>query len=733
MSTGSMRNTIISFIPGAVMAIALWILPPLAGGPVAAQAFASLGLAGAQAFIAVSLGLGLMSLVKCEERSPVAEAGVSLFLGIGVIGLLTLLFGLGGAFSVMAIRVAMSVLAVALSPLLAAWIRRYSRYQRSRKHAITAGTHIPAMIVITVIGLLLCLHATLPPLAFDALEYHLAVPRQWLHQGQIAPIAGNFFSHQPFTGELNFLVSLALGGDALPSVPKWLNLFGLAGIVCVVFGWCKAKGIDQSMRSLAAAMVVTTPIIYKISTDALIDVWVVLGVVSAFHMWHRWILTRRGGALAIAALSLGIITTLKHPATVIWVVPMLVFCLWTLQWHRVAPHEWILSLLALTILAAIPGLPWLIKEWSWTGNPWFPLGYGLFGGRGWSDAQSALLVGGHGLRLPFSLDHWADVWHRRDVLGPCPISLFAGSVLFARRRHRRGLVGSTLGATVLAYLIWNMLGQSADRFLAPAAVVLVVFGVGGLESIVAWTRRWMGAKREALGYLALLAPLVEITFNLHLFAWLLPLALLLAGMILLALRRRDSPLHTLALVIPAGLVAVLILIGEMQIRDTPLMRFDYLIGRRSWGEVTEGIPHLQAHRYLNQIVKPEGAVLFVYESRSFTLDSPAVMGTIFDGQALREFVGGAHDLEGLLQRLHMAGVSHVLVNPYEGERLLNTYLGGAAASHGGPLAPLDPVWNFPVPLNREEVLLVRDFLDWADQSADWRLGRLTITALPDES
>lgn len=697
-----------------VQGAALWALPPLAAGPVWAQSLAAAGLAGVHLVVGLGLGLAVLRVVRCPLRSELGEGAAALFLGVGLLGTVVLLLGLLGLCGVGPLRVLMTLLAVAVSPLSGPRLAGLRHSARPRPAELPAHA-IGALMVVVV-----ALQAATPPSAFDALEYHLAVPRLWLRAGRIAPVPGNFFSHQPFGAEMNFLLGLALGADRLPTVPKFFNLGGLLAVMGLVLALARVLGMGRGARGVAVLAVAATPLTVKVCSDAFVDIWVVLGVLTAVKTWHRWLVSRRPGALIVAALALGTLMTLKHTATVIWVLPLLGLFAWTILSHRLCPPEWIISGAVLLVLALLPAAPWYLKEWLWTGNPIFPLGHGVLGGEGWSATQSQLLVGGHGLRSPLTGAFWVDAGARPLTVSPLCLSLGVGALGFAWRRRVRGLVGSTLGATVAAYLLWNLLAHSADRFIAPAAALLAPLGVGGLWAVFAWARRRLGRQWASLGALAAVVPLGEMLLWLRgsalAEAFALAGTLALGALAVMGRRVRAATVAGWAGLVPAAALTGLVLHSLSVAPQTPLDNLAWLSGRQSWSAFAAGLPHLQASQYLNGIERPQGRVLLIYESRTFNLDAPAVMGTVFDGQPLRDFVRGASALEEVHARLRAAGISHVFLNLFERDRLAATYFGGADA------AAIRRLWDFPTPLREEEHRLIERFEAWAQREAVFRIG-----------
>jgi len=694
--------------------LGIWCLPQLADGRIFVQALGAAGLALIQATATLGLGLALMRSLRCSLRDPLAESGAALFLGVGVVSLCALSLGLAGHCSAPLLRVSFSLLAVAASPLTSTWFMRTAQALMLTRALSPVSLILSALT--TLLFALLALRAAMPPQAYDVLTYHLAVPKIWLREGAVFPVPGNMYSHQPFLGEMNFLVGLALFPGSMVVTATFMNIVALAATMGLVRALARSHGVGRGASGAAALLVGFTPQVYRVCTDALVDIWVVLGVVAALHLWHRWLRTRKLGTLIAAALMLGFLATVKQPAAVIWCTPIGLMCLWTLISRPLTVRGRILALATPIAFGALPVLVWCAKETAWSGNPFFPLGYGVFGGTGWSEAQATLLVGGHGLRGPLELAFWHDAWTRIETTSPYTGALLAAALLWAWRRRKRGVI-PIVAVTIAAHLIWNLLAGSADRFALPMVALLTPLGVGGLWSALAWARRRLSHTNARWMMLLATLPILEFlratsadptAFR---FAAIAACAVFLAALALD--RARSATQAAVAALIPLALVASLVTSNEFPGLGSARYRLARLGEGGMPRQILFWLPHLQASRALNVIEKPAGKVMLVYEARTFHLDAPAVMGTVFDGQPLRDFVRGAAHLDEVLNRLREAGVTHVVINPIERTRLVNTYFGGGDEGDPFNITPSRPLWDFPTPLSEREWNLVEQFHEWA--------------------
>jgi hypothetical protein len=73
-------------------------------------------------------------------------------------------------------------------------------------------------------------------------------------------------------------------------------------------------------------------------------------------------------------------------------------------------REWLRPALEFSVLAVGVAATWYLKRWVETGNPFFPLWYGVLGGRDWSPELQAPFERGmfywYGMRKTW----WTFVW-----------------------------------------------------------------------------------------------------------------------------------------------------------------------------------------------------------------------------------------------------------------------------------------------------------------------------------
>jgi len=99
-----------------------------------------------------------------------------------------------------------------------------------RSFTIEHGISRWFLLLLGIILVLSLLPALSPPVHYDALTYHLALPRQYIDSNGISPELEWLRSGMPQTGEMIFTWALSAGNDSIPAVIGWMfatiTLFG---------------------------------------------------------------------------------------------------------------------------------------------------------------------------------------------------------------------------------------------------------------------------------------------------------------------------------------------------------------------------------------------------------------------------------------------------------------------------------------------------------------------------
>lgn len=328
-----------------------------------------------------ALGMGRMIVHRFEEAFSLLESNLlALMLGLAVLAIAILASGLIGWLNSLII---FGILALAGIVSTQEW----SAIGSLIRQKITGFRFSPAKnlyemllgIMLVIFLPLLLLNALSPVWDYDALVYHLEIPRQFLAQGRIYFDPEVFRSAYPFLGEMLFLIGLVFKVDAFA---KLINLTYSILLVLSVYAFGK-RFLGRETALIAAGILIGTPSIPFWATWVSIDfAWagyefwslyiIILWLANAKKDSYRW--------LALAGILSGLAASTKYLSLATMVIVSAIILWQSLGSLNRLTTTTLKNLLVFGISAGLVMSPWYLKNWIWTGNPIYPL---IWGGPGW--------------------------------------------------------------------------------------------------------------------------------------------------------------------------------------------------------------------------------------------------------------------------------------------------------------------------------------------------------------
>ncbi len=376
------------------------------------------------------------------------------------------------------------------------------------------------VLVIPAVGLL-AVACCCPPrtawrveaFGYDAVTYHLQIPRQWLQLGRMSPLPHNVYSYFPNLMEVGFMQLGAMRGSMRDAVLAAQLFHASTGALAAgAVGLLIAKRFGTAAGFVGAAVLVATPWAVIVASSAYNEMLAMALGASALLL----VLDARGltwrGALAVGLL-LGAATMAKLTAGPMLALPIGLIVLLRPQGRGDASGQsWSIALRHTAVVAVgivMVLCPYLARNAVWAGNPVFPFATETFGAAHWSDAQVATWHDVHwparsvdqrivrlGSQWAFN-DGYAGLWASPSWPGPDDARQFErigvpSLVLLAaivacvglfRSAGGRKLVGPMVLLTVLQLVVWLIATKQASRYafftLLPGSV-LIGAGCGAL-------------------------------------------------------------------------------------------------------------------------------------------------------------------------------------------------------------------------------------------------------------
>ena len=459
----------------------------LPGLPAFGEAFAraAAGLTGALLVGAAACAAGAVVLRRLgwQTTSRIEQLVFAWTIGVGVVAYGSLLLAALRIYRPLAVGVFVAVLLLT------------SRANQTAPDSAAVGLkdrRLPerqaiAWLVLVAAALGFGLIAALAPeKEFDALWYHLYLPRLWLETGHPVDLVEEYVSLYPLTWELVFGAGMTLGGVIAAKLLHFTCLPLLALLV-----WRAARSATGQSAPAAAAFVVTTPTLLWESSTAYIDLALALHVAAGAYALAQYVERNERPWGLVAALQLGLAAATKHLGIITAIIALAVFAGAALRRGR-RPAAVMRAVALLALIAALVPSPWYLRSWLASGNPVFPEMYSLFG---------AAPPGRWDARATDSLKRFTDHFGRGRTAGalallPWDVSVhgaaFAGSLgpmfllllpaLLMRRSARS--VG-WLAAGIVAYgAVWASPVASLQlRFLMPIVPPLALLAAAALDHV----------------------------------------------------------------------------------------------------------------------------------------------------------------------------------------------------------------------------------------------------------
>src|ERR1043166_5930812 len=413
------------------------------------------------AMYAAAFAVGSVAIDRLTPKKDLLAALFSLAVGFWVLAVATLCVG---AVSVASIPWGLVLMACWVLPAPRSYLRRQA----------SVGTPWPKVMLALVIAAAVVnvAGAMSPPFEYDELEYHLGSLADYQPVGRIVFLPHNFYSNLPQLAEMLYLLAMTTSSDIAAKLVHWS--FGVIGTVAV---YAVATRLwSRNIGMTAAALFYCVPFVQDLSSTARIDLVTTFFAVLAFVA----LLTE---STWLSAMMAGCAVATKWTAVPIVLLPVMIF---SFKSVRVTSGH--------CLLAAAFVLPWLLKNWLLTGNPVYPLLYGVFPNPHWSAQQAALFAQKHyphfglmGLRQLWELP-WQVSFTEN---GAVPVLLMmAPLILLARNAARPARRAAWM--FVAAYAGWYLLTFRPWRFLFPAFPLAAMVGAYALEVVGKWIRMAVG-------------------------------------------------------------------------------------------------------------------------------------------------------------------------------------------------------------------------------------------------
>ena len=571
------------------------------------------------------LGNKILNVLNLASMGKKEAWPLSCLLGLFILGMIAYFLGIIGLLYVWLFRVLSLGLFISA---LVHWIVKTRR--KAEMERISESDKWTKMLWICFILLsLVCLMYTLtPPIQSDGLRYHLAAPQEYIKQHRIHYIPLSALSNSPFLVEMLFLYGMLLGGDLLAQLlhfSLWVLAIFLIRSFVLYFGGC-GENNDRAFPAKNAVGLFAGLLFGSIPAVAILGCWPFidngiaawfLGFVFCICLYRQ---KKESGLLLLSGIFGGAALGTKYT-----MIPMILLgCLIIFILDLFDRKFSILSPLTIGITALILALPWFLKNLIYTGNPFYPLLYGIFDGKDWSAANASFYAAkaagkgfGNSLPLLFLSPFNATFhWDKFESFNPGPLFLFLlpfliGSLFLLLKKEKRDIFIILISFSIAYYVMW-FFGYQSTRFLIPFY---------GLSAI-------------------------------------------LAGLVLLEIKRISLPASG---IFSAGLFLCLIYSSLWSCRwilteasPHPLPAFLGMKSREQY--LSESLDYYPGIRAVNDIVPPDETVLCIGEHRAYYFKPELLISDWFDTPVILDLIRKTKNNDAIFALLKERKCTHLFYN-----------------------------------------------------------------------
>ncbi len=310
--------------------------------------------------ISIAGGIG-RRIIRLPGQPELERSFFQLCLGLGIASLFILLAGLFTPF----LRIIIWAGSLVASVIFWRSIRDWWKDALTFRLLVSETTASMRWIIGLVIGLILMagLTASAPPIQYDALTYHLALPRLYLEQNHIPALSDWVRSGMPQTGEMIHTWAMTLASGSAAALTGWLT-GGLALLALVSF---MKRVISPAAGWIGAAALLAGSSVAAALGWAYIDWFCLAFGLAALLGWAHYRESGNPRELFLTGIFCGLAFATKYTGGIILAGLGILILIRTGQ--KLKNLGWLL------LGFIIPVIPWLVKNTVFTGNPLAPFSF----------------------------------------------------------------------------------------------------------------------------------------------------------------------------------------------------------------------------------------------------------------------------------------------------------------------------------------------------------------------
>lgn len=334
---------------------------------------------------AFALGKKILNVFKLNLKFT-EDIVFSSAIGFGAFSYTILLLGIFGLLY-KSIFWALILLILLLSKNEILYFAKELRNLPAKIRKLGIGTNLILVIIFSIFILANLIASLSPPYLWDEVTYNIALPKVYAKHHQIIPVYDEFRSNYPFNINMLFTLGMVISDAPLSK----LFMFGYGTLLALAIFAFARRYFSLRSSLLAALAYYTMPMVSNHISSTYTDIGVAFYIFAAYYAFYRWLETSKLNWFFLSSVMAGLSIASKH--TALYFLPPLFL---GIVYKALKDNSGLWNAFAKTaiffLIAFLFVTPWLIKSYVHTGNPIFPFGYQIFGGKYWDSEKSQNLV-----------------------------------------------------------------------------------------------------------------------------------------------------------------------------------------------------------------------------------------------------------------------------------------------------------------------------------------------------
>jgi hypothetical protein len=289
-----------------------------------------------------------------------------------------------------------------------------------------------------------------PELGFDALWYHLTLPKLYLLNHSIYHIFGGllYYSDMPKLGELLYVGMLSFGNETLVKLLHFS--FGLLSAAALYF--LARKFFTPFISLLTVVIFYSNLVVAWESTTAYVDLIRTFFEIMALWCFINWHKVEKQKWFYLSAVMVGLAIMTKLLAVGSLIIFAVLILLSRQKWRNISTLR---DIIIFWVIALVIPIPWFIFSYLHTGNPVYPFFSTIY-----QIAPEPLSLGS------FFASVWVLFTHASDPISPFYIMLLPIIILFFPKMKKE--IKFVAVYSVLAIIVWYFTPRTGGgRFILP--------------------------------------------------------------------------------------------------------------------------------------------------------------------------------------------------------------------------------------------------------------------------